>query len=541
MNIMLEKKDKLGEGSYGIVYEADYIKRDKRIKVAVKRNFGDEENKGITCLREMSFLASFNHPCIIKLKSVSLGDPFKKTNPMTPVKSRYEMKEDSYHFILEYSHISLEDFYPTCDNYYHLKIIMCQTLLGTEYIHSKKIIHRDLKPGNILITKDEKNNMVYAKICDFGLSTTKNNYRPTTPGTVTSWYRAPEICCKYNYSYKIDIWSLGLIFFEIVIKKPLITISKNSGSAIFKKIINKIPEKLTTTQINKFIKNGKCSSFKHGYDENLTPGKCSIKEHLNNYVNLDKFNEKSEYHSDNFCELINNMIRLEPKNRFDATECINHNFFNFISSYYQEMRNKYKPGNFSSPDLNIIKCIERDWFCNIIIKLYNNYNKYSWYSHDILFHAIRLFDEYLVYSYNKNVLNDVITKDVGKIHSYCEVELYTYTCIYMMYKYFSTLNEIHEWSDIFPDHITEQNKEQNLVKMEEFENLLLRKIFKYKIYSYSLIDYLSDDFKKINKKLNTYDIRHLLYNYCHINDNYKGNTQDLYEQIKNHNCNNDTK
>ena len=72
---------------------------------------------------------------------------------MTPMKTRMDMKEDSYHFILEYSHTSLEEFYPVCDNFYQLKIIMGQILLALEFIHSKKIIHRDIKPGNILIQK----------------------------------------------------------------------------------------------------------------------------------------------------------------------------------------------------------------------------------------------------------------------------------------------------------------------------------------------------------------------------------------------------
>ena len=197
----IEKKDKLGEGAYGIVYAGALKERDKEVKVAIKRNYGDPENIGICCIREMNFLAFFSHPCITRLKTISTGDPFEKSCPMTPRPKRYDMKEDSHHFVLEYAGESLEKFYEECNDYYHIKIIMCQILLGMEYIHAKGIIHRDLKPANILVISEE-DELPYARICDFGLSCYPSFYRPATPGAVTSWYRAPEICCEYDdYSY----------------------------------------------------------------------------------------------------------------------------------------------------------------------------------------------------------------------------------------------------------------------------------------------------------------------------------------------------
>ena len=121
------------------------------------------------------------------------------------------MVEDSHHFILEFSDGDLEDFYPKCNNYYYLKV-MCQTLLGIEFIHSKGVIHRDLKPGNILVSMG-KDGLPYAKIIDFGLACHSSHYRPSTPGTVTHWYRAPEICCRYDYyDTATDMWSLGCVF-----------------------------------------------------------------------------------------------------------------------------------------------------------------------------------------------------------------------------------------------------------------------------------------------------------------------------------------
>ena len=91
-------------------------------------------------------------------------------------------------------------------------------LQGLNYLHDQNIIHRDIKPANILY-----NNQGIVKIADFGLAryfnSGLNNY---TNRVVTLWYRAPEILLgSKNYSNKIDIWSMGCFFVELLINKPL--------------------------------------------------------------------------------------------------------------------------------------------------------------------------------------------------------------------------------------------------------------------------------------------------------------------------------
>ena len=85
-----------------------------------------------------------------------------------------------------------------------------QIINAVYYLHSNNIIHRDIKPENILISEDNK-----LKLCDFGWAkelTLEN--RSTFCGTME--YMAPEIVGSENYDYSVDIWSLGILLYELL-------------------------------------------------------------------------------------------------------------------------------------------------------------------------------------------------------------------------------------------------------------------------------------------------------------------------------------
>ncbi|RVD88070.1 uncharacterized protein DFL_002268 [Arthrobotrys flagrans] len=124
-----------------------------------------------------------------------------------------------------------KDLYLRPDDYWQL---LRQILNGLDYIHKKGIIHRDLKPENIFLSQT---NM--PRIGDFGLAASVGNHRPKSSHTQaaptktedgnesvmttqigTRLYMAPEVLDKSNphYTAKVDMYSLGIIFFEMCSK-----------------------------------------------------------------------------------------------------------------------------------------------------------------------------------------------------------------------------------------------------------------------------------------------------------------------------------
>ena len=173
----------------------------------------DNQDEGIpsTTIRELSLLQEFHHPNIVELldaiceeKQIMLIFELWKMDLKTLIYPKYKDRG-----------IPLKT----------VKKLMYQLISAIEYWHSNRKIlinhsnnfilgtfHRDLKPNNILI--DNENNV---KLADFGLARAFSfPMKDYTHEVVTLWYRAPEILLgDSNYSTPIDIWALGVIFYEI--------------------------------------------------------------------------------------------------------------------------------------------------------------------------------------------------------------------------------------------------------------------------------------------------------------------------------------
>ena len=89
-------------------------------------------------------------------------------------------------------------------------------MLGLNHCHEHNVAHRDLKPENILLNYED--GVVTAKLGDFGCSKLFENSMNTTTSKIgTPLYMAPELflCQNYKYKFECDIWSVGVIFYNL--------------------------------------------------------------------------------------------------------------------------------------------------------------------------------------------------------------------------------------------------------------------------------------------------------------------------------------
>lgn len=101
----------------------------------------------------------------------------------------------------------------------NLKLWLCQCLMALEHCHSRSVLHRDIKSGNIFLTA-EGNVMVG----DFGLATVREGGSDEDHSLVgTPHYMSPELLAKRPYSFKSDIFSLGVVLYELSAQKPPFT------------------------------------------------------------------------------------------------------------------------------------------------------------------------------------------------------------------------------------------------------------------------------------------------------------------------------
>jgi cyclin-dependent kinase len=191
-----QKMEKIGEGTYGVVYKAkDRVTGEI---IALKKIRLEAEDEGIpsTAIREISLLKELQHPNIVRLYDVV-------------------HTERKLTLVFEFLDQDLKKYLDVCDSGLDLPILksfLFQLLTGVAYCHQHRVLHRDLKPPNLLINREGQ-----LKLADFGLARAFGiPVRSYTHEVVTLWYRAPDVLMgSRKYSTPVDIWSVGCIFAEM--------------------------------------------------------------------------------------------------------------------------------------------------------------------------------------------------------------------------------------------------------------------------------------------------------------------------------------
>lgn len=187
----------LGSGAYGRVYLVSHneTKEEYALKVIEKKKLLNTFGNCDIIYNEIKIHSKLEHPNIIRL--YSMNETEKEIN----IIMEYAKNGNLFQLISE----NKKGFSEKIAFEYFIQVVN-----AVYFLHENQIIHRDIKPENLLIGE---NNTI--KLCDFGWArqlTLKN--RSSFCGTVE--YMAPEIIESENYDYSVDIWSLGILLYELL-------------------------------------------------------------------------------------------------------------------------------------------------------------------------------------------------------------------------------------------------------------------------------------------------------------------------------------
>ena len=160
--------------------------------------------------REIGIMIQCQHPTIIKFIGYSLVDIYNQNN--VTIFMQYGEKNSLFDFLSQIRRNNANGQYNNTIG----QIILVGIARGMMYLHQCQIVHRDLKPGNILLDENYE-----PHITDFGLSKFNFHDQMMDPSQNfgTAKYLAPECINKEFYNKKADVYSFGIIMYEIVTRK----------------------------------------------------------------------------------------------------------------------------------------------------------------------------------------------------------------------------------------------------------------------------------------------------------------------------------
>jgi len=212
--------EKLGVGATAVVYKAINIKTKNLVALKlIHKHILNEDIIKERVENEIEINKLLSHPNIVKLIDYNLDD-----NPPY-IAFEYVEGKSLDKILKEKKKLSI----------YETMNIFMQLLEALDYAHQKGIVHRDLKPENILLKLTNDNlETATIKIADFGISKIINKTLNITQDFVgTPWYMSPEQIKGQKVDQRSDIYSLGIIIFQLLTGKLPFTESDNIY-AVFK-------------------------------------------------------------------------------------------------------------------------------------------------------------------------------------------------------------------------------------------------------------------------------------------------------------------
>uniref|UniRef100_A0A7S1CU21 Protein kinase domain-containing protein n=1 Tax=Picochlorum oklahomense TaxID=249345 RepID=A0A7S1CU21_9CHLO len=297
----------VGNGSFGVVFQAKCMETGEI--VAIKKVFQDRRFKN----RELQIIRKLQHPNIVQLKHCfySSGGPPPVANSRSPKASSSQGNPDDLYLnlVLEYvpdTVYKINKHYIRADErmpMFLIKIYVYQMLRSLAHIHAQGICHRDIKPQNLLV--DVKTHTL--KLCDFGSAKILRPEESNISYICSRYYRAPELIFgAANYTPSIDVWSVGCVFAELILGKPLFP-----GSSGIDQLVEIIKILGTPSREEIFAMNPHYTDFKFPFI-NASPWSkvFSNKKACNDAI-----------------DLLSRMLVYDPAKRITAAEGMAHSFF----------------------------------------------------------------------------------------------------------------------------------------------------------------------------------------------------------------------
>ncbi|XP_063699898.1 tyrosine-protein kinase Shark isoform X2 [Culicoides brevitarsis] len=210
----------IGQGEFGFVYRGIYLHHSGNIEVAIKKLPEDHsEEDHASFIREAQYMMDLHHSCIVRLIGICLEKEVMMIQELVPLGS-----------MLEYLQKNKDNFTDL-----ELECLATEIASGMDYLVSKRFVHRDLAARNVLLKSRVK-----AKISDFGLSRVfkrEENYYEAREGGKwpIKWY-APESFLYGKFSHASDVWSFGIVLWEMFTRGEVPYGDETPGSKVIEMI-----------------------------------------------------------------------------------------------------------------------------------------------------------------------------------------------------------------------------------------------------------------------------------------------------------------
>lgn len=339
----------IDSGTYGIVWRAkcnitNEIVALKQIKFD---NELTKEGFPISALREINVLLALRHPNIVQVKEVVVGGCGGDGMMRQKVDDddNAEMKQPQIYMVMECLEMDLQRAMMTPDPatsftsttplrggagvlpfaQSEIKFIMHHLLSAVQHIHLHWYLHRDIKTSNILLRRNG-----HLALCDFGLARKyETPARAMTMSVVTLWYRAPELLFgECRYGPEIDMWSVGCIFGELLIKDAIL---KGNGELDQIQQIFKLLGPPTQTSWPTFLSLPSSGTFKwrtggEGSRSSSSTPSSELRTRFSVNSSFSSMGCQSYLDSAGF-DLLGKLLTMDPTRRMSAADALSHEYF----------------------------------------------------------------------------------------------------------------------------------------------------------------------------------------------------------------------